>query len=68
MKKPSFSQVFSQKNVSVESFQISPLTEQKHSQHLFLAGLRCPSDQFQFVAIRLSFVQTDLARFTVGIS
>ena len=67
MKKPSFSQVFRQKNVPVDSFRISPSTGQKHSQHLFLAGLRCPSDQFQFVAIPLSFVQTDPGPFTGGI-
>jgi len=68
MKKLSFSQIFRQRSVSEKSFRISPLAEQKRSQRLFLAALRCPSDQFQFVAMPLSFVQTDLARFTGGIS
>ena len=68
MKKPLFSQIFAKGNVAEKSFRISPFAEQKHPQRLFLAGIRCPSDQFQFVAMPLSFVQTDLGRFTGGIS
>jgi hypothetical protein len=68
MKKPSFSHVFRRNNLAVESLRVAPSAGQTRSQHLFLAGLRCPSDQFQFVAIPLSFFQTHPDPFTGAIS
>ena len=56
MKKLPFSQVFRRKNVSAKASRISLLTEHSRSQHIFIAGFRCPSDQFQFIAIPLAFV------------
>jgi hypothetical protein len=59
MKKDLFSRFFSRNNLPTSSVLRSPI-----SQQLFLAGLRCPSDQLQFVAIPLSFGLKGTAIFT----
>ena len=61
MKKLSLSRFFTRKHLPIDSVRVAPFFEQSRPQHFFLAGLRCPSDQLQFVAIPLSFGQTGTA-------
>jgi hypothetical protein len=61
MKKNPFTRFFPQK--PVRSAQISLSLERPSAPHLFFSGFRCPSDQLQIVALRLSFIQPDTAAF-----
>jgi hypothetical protein len=63
MKTLSFSRFFTRKYLPMKFFRVSPFFEPPCSQHVFLAGLRCPSGQLQFVAMPLSFGQPGTATF-----